>query len=78
MIFNLLLTVLIVFKYLQCCDYGILIREQSDKSKVESPNKYVEYLYVGLKVIITEKLGDYSDFVEKIVVGILSKIMSNA
>ena len=52
-----------VHSYLQCCDYGILLREQSDTNKVASPVKFAEYLYSGLKVLISENLGDLSEFV---------------
>lgn len=52
-----------VLSYLHCCDYGLLIREQSDTNKVASPVKFAEYLYAGLPVLITEKLGDFSKYV---------------
>lgn len=52
-----------VLTHLQCCDYGILVREQSDTNKVASPTKFAEYLYAGLKVFISENLGDFSSFV---------------
>lgn len=54
-----------VLGYLSCCDYGILVREQSDTNKVASPTKFAEYLFAGLKVLISENLGDFSDFVVK-------------
>lgn len=63
----------IVFQWLQedivpiilsCCDYGILIREKSITNKVASPVKFAEYLSCGLKIIISEEVGDYSDFVK--------------
>lgn len=44
-------------------DYGLLIREQSITNMVASPVKFAEYLACGLKVIISENLGDYSAFV---------------
>jgi hypothetical protein len=47
---------------LQIGDYGILIRERSITNSVASPVKYAEYLSCGLKVIISEGLGDYSKF----------------
>lgn len=50
-------------EYLMAGDYGILIREESITNKVASPVKFAEYLACGLKVIISEHLGDYSDFV---------------
>jgi hypothetical protein len=52
-----------VLSYLHCCDYGLLLREQSDTNKVASPVKFAEYLYAGLPVLITENLGDFSNYV---------------
>ncbi len=52
-----------VSKYLKCADYGILLRNQSETNKVASPVKFAEYLYSGLKIIISENLGDYSQIV---------------
>ncbi|WP_317898621.1 hypothetical protein [Aurantibacillus circumpalustris] len=54
-----------VLNYLQCGDYGILIREQSTTNKVASPVKFAEYLYAGLPVLISENLGDFSEYVAK-------------
>jgi hypothetical protein len=54
-----------VLAYLNCCDYGILVREQSDTNKVASPVKFAEYLYAGLRVLISENLGDFSEFVKQ-------------
>ncbi|MFN0201537.1 MAG: hypothetical protein ACKVTZ_08450 [Bacteroidia bacterium] len=51
--------------YLLGCDYGIMIREQSVTNEVASPTKFAEYLMAGLKVITSENLGDYSDFVRE-------------
>ncbi|HQF28754.1 MAG TPA: hypothetical protein PLD36_09070, partial [Bacteroidia bacterium] len=48
---------------LTACDTGILIREQSVTNQVASPTKFAEYLSAGLTVIISDHLGDYSDFV---------------
>ncbi|PBQ31499.1 hypothetical protein CNR22_06880 [Sphingobacteriaceae bacterium] len=53
-----------VLPHLHCGDYGILVREQSDTNKVASPVKFAEYLYAGLDVLISENLGDFSDFVK--------------
>jgi len=41
-------------------DYGLLIRENSVTNQVASPVKFAEYLACGLKVIISEDLGDYT------------------
>ena len=52
-------------EYLLAADYGLLIRENSFTNQVASPVKFAEYLCCGLPVIISERLGDYSEFVEK-------------
>lgn len=49
--------------YLSVCQFGLLIRENSITNKVASPVKFAEYLACGLNVIISENLGDYSEFV---------------
>ena len=49
--------------YLSVGDYGLLIREQSLTNSVASPTKFAEYLALGLPVLISENLGDYSEFV---------------
>lgn len=51
-----------VFNYLNIGDYGWLVREQSITNKVASPVKFAEYLSAGLKIIISDNLGDYSKF----------------
>jgi hypothetical protein len=52
-----------VSDYLLAADYGLLIREDSITNKVASPVKFAEYLSCGLKVLISENLGDFSQFV---------------
>lgn len=66
-----------VFDYLSVADYGILFREQTVTNKVASPEKFAEYLSAGLKVLISEKLGDFSEFVEKNNCGIIIKNKEN-
>ncbi|MCW3078051.1 MAG: glycosyltransferase [Bacteroidetes bacterium] len=51
--------------YLIAADYGLLIREESITNLVASPVKFAEYLSCGLKVIISDHLGDYSEFVKE-------------
>lgn len=58
---------------LSACDMGILIREQSITNRVASPTKFAEYLSAGLPVIISDNLGDYSDFTRKHDCGIIVK-----
>jgi hypothetical protein len=54
-------------------DYGLLVREKSITNKVASPVKFAEYLACGLDVIISEGLGDYTEFVEVHDCGIVYK-----
>jgi glycosyltransferase involved in cell wall biosynthesis len=61
----------LVPKYLMACDYGLLIREESITNSVASPVKFAEYLACGLPVIISENLGDYSEFAIKYKAGFL-------
>lgn len=60
-----------VRKYLLAADYGILFREDSDTNKVASPVKFAEYLSCGLNVVISEQLGDFSEFVRKYKCGLV-------
>ncbi len=46
-------------------DYGILYREQTVTNQVAAPTKYAEYLSAGLPVLISEHVGDYSEFTVK-------------
>ena len=64
-------------EYLMIADYGLLIREQSVTNKVASPVKFPEYLSCGLKIIISEHLGDYSEFVSKTHCGCLDRDFQN-
>ncbi len=51
-----------VKEYLLIADYGILFREQSITNQVASPVKFAEYLSCGLKILISENIGDYTSF----------------
>ncbi len=48
--------------FLCAADFGFLLRENSIVNMVASPTKYAEYLMSGVPVIITNNIGDYSDF----------------
>jgi hypothetical protein len=60
-----------VLDYLSMADYGLLLRNQSVTNLVASPTKFGEYLFAGLQVLISERLGDFSAFVEKEKCGML-------
>ncbi|MGZ3885531.1 MAG: hypothetical protein ACXVPQ_06105 [Bacteroidia bacterium] len=53
-----------VRELLLAADYGLLYREQTVTNRVASPVKFAEYLACGLKIIISEQLGDYAAAVE--------------
>lgn len=42
-------------------DYGYVYREQTETNKVASPVKIAEYLSCGLKLLISNSLGDYTN-----------------
>lgn len=58
---------------LNMCDYGLLIREDSVTNQVASPTKFAEYLNAGLKIIISENVGDFSSLVVKHNLGFVIK-----
>ncbi len=62
-----------VFNYLCIGDYGWLVREQSITNKVSSPVKFAEYLFAGLEIIISENIGDYSNFCKQHQCGFIIK-----
>lgn len=62
-----------VFDFLILADYGYVYRKDSVTNRVASPVKIAEYLSCGLKIIISENLGDYSEIVEKYNLGHIIK-----
>ena len=54
-----------VRELLLTADYGLLIREKSITNKVASPVKFAEYLSCGLQIVISENIGDFTDFVKQ-------------
>ncbi len=62
-----------VYQELSRCDYGILIRDDKVTNRVASPVKFAEYLNAGLKVLITENIGDFSEFTKEHDCGIIIK-----
>jgi len=49
--------------YLNAADYGILFRENLPINNHASPTKFCEYILSGMKAIISEGVGDFSQFV---------------
>ncbi|MGL5889170.1 MAG: hypothetical protein ACRC3B_04760, partial [Bacteroidia bacterium] len=50
---------------LTAADWGWMLREDSVTNRVASPVKFAEYLAAGLQVIISDNLGDTTEFVRK-------------
>ena len=44
-------------------DYGYVYRDKTETNKVASPVKIAEYLSCGLKLLISNSLGDYSNLI---------------
>jgi len=59
--------------YLNASDLGILFRENTIMNNVASPTKFAEYMLCGLPVIISEGVGDYSQYTVNNAVGVLIK-----
>ena len=60
-----------VFEALSSCDYGLLLRENSVTNYVSSPVKFAEYLAAGLSVVISDTIGDSSEFIQRYQCGIV-------
>ena len=52
-------------KILIKADYGYVYRNQTKTNYVASPVKIAEYLNCGLKLLISDNLGDYSELVQE-------------
>jgi hypothetical protein len=52
-------------------DMGLLIRERHPLNEVAAPTKFAEYVMTGLPVMISEYIGDYSEFVRNKNIGIV-------
>lgn len=52
-------------------DVGLLLRERCLVNQVASPVKFAEYLAVGLPVVLTEGVGDWSDLVRQHRLGVV-------
>ncbi|RLS36157.1 MAG: hypothetical protein DWH79_00070 [Planctomycetota bacterium] len=47
------------------CDVGVMVRDDAVTNRVASPVKFAEYLSAGLRILISDHLGDYSDLVRR-------------
>lgn len=52
-----------VVHYLNAADFGTLFRKDVVMNNVASPSKFAEYMLCGLPVLISQNVGDFSDFV---------------
>ncbi|MBN1472267.1 MAG: hypothetical protein JW925_10840 [Syntrophaceae bacterium] len=50
-------------QFLNAADIGIILRDDVATNQVASPTKLAEYLLAGLPVLVSEHIGDYSDFI---------------
>lgn len=67
-----------VASLLAAADCALLLRDGSVVNQVASPVKLAEYLAVGLPVILTDGIGDYSDLIQQERIGmVLSPIVEN-
>lgn len=60
-------------QYLNIADAGLIFREEMATNRFASPTKIAEYLLAGLPVIISENIGDYSEFVKSNNIGFVVK-----
>lgn len=67
-----------VARLLAAADCGLLLREASIVNRVASPVKFAEYLAVGLPVILTEGIGDYSALVREEGLGLVLPAIEDA
>lgn len=51
--------------YLNAADFGLVFREEISTNIHSSPTKIAEYLLAGLPIILSNNIGDYSDFIQK-------------
>ena len=57
--------------YLNMADYAFLLREDEPINNQASPTKFAEYALTGLRIIISENVGDYTEYVKKENIGIV-------
>jgi len=51
--------------YLSQCDYSVIFRDDNIINKVSAPIKIKDYLLSGLPLIITDNIGDSSEFIKE-------------
>ena len=52
-------------RLLVASDWGLMLRDDSETNRVASPIKFGEYMAAGVPVVISPRLGDYSDLVRR-------------
>ncbi|MBE2256581.1 MAG: glycosyltransferase family 4 protein [Ignavibacteria bacterium] len=51
-----------ISEYISLADFGFLLRENNIVNNVASPTKFGEYLSCGVPLIMSDHIGDYSEF----------------
>jgi hypothetical protein len=62
-----------MINFLNAADFGLLFRDNVIMNNVASPSKFAEYMLCGLPTIISEGVGDYTEFCISKSVGIVVK-----
>lgn len=60
-----------MINYLNAADFGLLFRDNVLMNNVASPSKFAEYMLSGLPCIISEGVGDYTEFCRNEGVGVV-------
>ena len=60
-----------MINYLNTADFGLLLRDNVLMNNVASPSKFAEYMLCGLPCIISEGVGDYTEFCRNEGVGVV-------
>lgn len=59
--------------FLNAADMGVLLRERDPLNEVAAPTKFAEYIMTGLPVLISDFIGDYSQYVKEKNLGLVLK-----
>ncbi len=66
-----------VNRYLNAADFALLLRDDRPINYVASPTKFAEYILCGLPVVLTNKIGDFSEAVKNKRIGYVINNIQN-